>query len=55
METGPKEEKRVLGGLRPYSHYALNVTVFNSKGEGPRSDPPLSFSTDEGGERKKGE
>uniref|UniRef100_A0A674DAW3 L1 cell adhesion molecule, paralog a n=1 Tax=Salmo trutta TaxID=8032 RepID=A0A674DAW3_SALTR len=48
VETGANEEKRVLGGLRPYSHYALTVTVFNSKGEGPRSDPPLSFSTDEG-------
>ncbi|XP_031659747.1 neural cell adhesion molecule L1 [Oncorhynchus kisutch] len=48
VETGANEEKRVLGGLRPYSHYALTVTVFNSKGEGPPSDPPLSFSTDEG-------
>ncbi|XP_014002617.2 neural cell adhesion molecule L1 isoform X4 [Salmo salar] len=47
VETGPKEEKRVLGGLRPYSHYALNVTVFNSKGEGPPSKT-LSFETDEG-------
>uniref|UniRef100_A0A674AI15 L1 cell adhesion molecule, paralog a n=1 Tax=Salmo trutta TaxID=8032 RepID=A0A674AI15_SALTR len=45
--TGPKEEKRVLGGLRPYSHYALTVTVFNSKGEGPPSKT-LSFETDEG-------
>uniref|UniRef100_A0A674AGX6 Neural cell adhesion molecule L1 n=1 Tax=Salmo trutta TaxID=8032 RepID=A0A674AGX6_SALTR len=43
----PKEEKRVLGGLRPYSHYALTVTVFNSKGEGPPSKT-LSFETDEG-------
>uniref|UniRef100_A0A8C7JY45 Neural cell adhesion molecule L1-like n=1 Tax=Oncorhynchus kisutch TaxID=8019 RepID=A0A8C7JY45_ONCKI len=47
VETGPKEEKRVLGGLRPYSHYTLNVTVFNSKGEGPPSKT-LSFETDEG-------
>uniref|UniRef100_A0A674AIE0 L1 cell adhesion molecule, paralog a n=1 Tax=Salmo trutta TaxID=8032 RepID=A0A674AIE0_SALTR len=47
VETGPKEEKRVLGGLRPYSHYALTVTVFNSKGEGPPSKT-LSFETDEG-------
>uniref|UniRef100_A0A8C8EQR1 Neural cell adhesion molecule L1 n=1 Tax=Oncorhynchus tshawytscha TaxID=74940 RepID=A0A8C8EQR1_ONCTS len=45
--SGPKEEKRVLGGLRPYSHYTLNVTVFNSKGEGPPSKT-LSFETDEG-------
>ncbi|CAB1336746.1 unnamed protein product [Coregonus sp. 'balchen'] len=48
VETGANEEKRVLGGLRPYSHYTLTVTVFNSKGEGPPSDPPLSFNTDEG-------
>nr|XP_023846320.1 neural cell adhesion molecule L1-like [Salvelinus alpinus] len=47
VETGPKEEKRVLGGLRPYSHYTLTVTVFNSKGEGPPSKT-LSFETDEG-------
>uniref|UniRef100_A0A8L0DNW0 Neural cell adhesion molecule L1-like n=1 Tax=Oncorhynchus mykiss TaxID=8022 RepID=A0A8L0DNW0_ONCMY len=47
VETGPKEEKRVLGGLRPYSHYTLTVTVFNSKGEGPPSET-LSFETDEG-------
>ncbi|XP_034151805.1 neural cell adhesion molecule L1.2 isoform X3 [Esox lucius] len=45
--TGPNEEKKVLGGLTPYSHYALTVTVFNNKGEGPHSET-LSFKTDEG-------
>ncbi|XP_041701440.2 neural cell adhesion molecule L1.2 isoform X3 [Coregonus clupeaformis] len=47
VETGPNEENRVLGGLRPYSHYAFTVTVFNSKGEGPPSET-MSFETDEG-------
>uniref|UniRef100_A0A8K9X863 Neural cell adhesion molecule L1-like n=1 Tax=Oncorhynchus mykiss TaxID=8022 RepID=A0A8K9X863_ONCMY len=47
FNSRPKEEKRVLGGLRPYSHYTLTVTVFNSKGEGPPSET-LSFETDEG-------
>lgn len=50
VETGANEAKRVLGGLRPYSHYDLSVTVFNIKGEGPPSET-LSFKTDEGGER----
>nr|XP_046251660.1 neural cell adhesion molecule L1.2 isoform X2 [Scatophagus argus] len=47
VETGANEEKKVIGGLRPFSHYALAVTVFNSKGEGPPSES-LSFMTDEG-------
>ncbi|KAJ3586117.1 hypothetical protein NHX12_012518 [Muraenolepis orangiensis] len=46
-ETGPVEEKRLIGGLRPYSHYSLNATVFNSKGEGPACEP-LAFDTVEG-------
>ncbi|KAJ8400873.1 hypothetical protein AAFF_G00392270 [Aldrovandia affinis] len=44
--SGAKEEE-VLGDLRPYSHYSVNVTAFNSKGEGPHSDPHV-FSTPEG-------
>uniref|UniRef100_A0A8C9VN45 L1 cell adhesion molecule, paralog a n=1 Tax=Scleropages formosus TaxID=113540 RepID=A0A8C9VN45_SCLFO len=47
VETGANEEKKVLGGLQPYSRYAVSVTVFNSKGEGPPSEP-ISFDTPEG-------
>ncbi|CAL8368540.1 unnamed protein product [Lota lota] len=47
VETGPSEEKRVISGLRPYSHYSLTATVFNSKGEGPACEP-LAFDTEEG-------
>lgn len=47
VTTGANEEKRVISDLRPYSHYDLAVTVFNSKGEGPRSEA-LSFKTHEG-------
>ncbi|XP_073731454.1 neural cell adhesion molecule L1.2 isoform X1 [Misgurnus anguillicaudatus] len=39
--------KEVLGDLQPYSHYALSVSVFNNKGEGPQSEP-LVFHTPEG-------
>ncbi|KAJ8358884.1 hypothetical protein SKAU_G00154090 [Synaphobranchus kaupii] len=44
--SGPKDEE-VLQDLRLYSHYTLNITAFNSKGEGPHSDPH-SFTTPEG-------
>lgn len=37
-------------GLRLFSRYELTVTAFNSKGEGPHSDPHR-FITPEGGER----
>lgn len=47
IETTANEEKKVINDLRPYSHYDLTVTVFNSKGEGPPSDT-VPFSTDEG-------
>ncbi|KAK2851368.1 hypothetical protein Q5P01_007644 [Channa striata] len=47
VETGSNEEKKVISDLRPYSHYSLAVTVFNSKGEGPSSEP-MSFETQEG-------
>ncbi|XP_020785236.1 neural cell adhesion molecule L1.2 isoform X3 [Boleophthalmus pectinirostris] len=47
VETGPNEEKKMITDLRPYSHYELVATVFNSKGEGPPSET-LTFSTDEG-------
>lgn len=42
-----KEEKKVINDLRPFSHYGLAVTVFNSKGEGPPSET-VTFDTDEG-------
>lgn len=54
VEVGPNEEKRLISNLRPYSHYDLSVTVFNSKGEGPPSETP-SFETPEGGEEEKDE
>ncbi|XP_067384455.1 neural cell adhesion molecule L1.2 isoform X2 [Channa argus] len=47
VETGANEEKKVISDLRPYSHYSLAVTVFNSKGEGPSTEP-MSFDTEEG-------
>lgn len=47
VETGASEEKKVINDLRPYSHYDLAVTVFNSKGEGPPSET-VSFNTEEG-------
>uniref|UniRef100_A0A665X5X6 Neural cell adhesion molecule L1 n=1 Tax=Echeneis naucrates TaxID=173247 RepID=A0A665X5X6_ECHNA len=47
VETGPNEERRVISDLRPYSHYNLAMTVFNSKGEGPASET-LEFKTHEG-------
>lgn len=49
IETGANEEKKMINNLRPFSHYELAVTVFNSKGEGPPSEA-LSFQTHEGGE-----
>ncbi|XP_029011414.1 neural cell adhesion molecule L1.2 isoform X2 [Betta splendens] len=47
VETGPNEEKKVIGGLKPYSHYTVTIKAFNSKGEGPPADP-VTFNTDEG-------
>lgn len=38
----------VLGGLRPYSSYHLEVQAFNGRGLGPASE--MTFSTPEGGE-----
>lgn len=38
----------IVPGLKPYSEYKLTVRVFNSKGNGPTSDP-VTFSTPEGG------
>lgn len=51
LETGANEEQKLISNLRPYSHYALVATVFNSKGEGPPCET-LSFKTDEGGEKE---
>uniref|UniRef100_A0A8C5H5Y6 Neural cell adhesion molecule L1 n=1 Tax=Gouania willdenowi TaxID=441366 RepID=A0A8C5H5Y6_GOUWI len=42
-----KREKKVIGDLKPFSHYVLVVTVYNKKGEGPPSET-LSFKTQEG-------
>lgn len=52
VQTGASEEKKLISNLRPYSHYNLAVSVFNSKGEGPLSEA-LSFNTPEGGENEK--
>lgn len=37
----------ILGGLRPYSSYRLEVQAFNGRGPGPASK--MTFSTPEGG------
>ncbi|NXS12539.1 NGCA protein, partial [Neodrepanis coruscans] len=37
----------VLGGLHPWSHYRLQVLVFNGRGEGPPS-AEITFATPEG-------
>lgn len=50
VTTGANEEKKDLGGLRPYSSYSLTVSVFNNKGEGPESEA-RPFNMPEGGER----
>lgn len=42
------DKEKTIPNLRPFSHYQVAVTVFNSKGEGPPSEP-LSFKTAEGG------
>lgn len=47
VQTGASEEKKLISNLRPYSHYNLAVSVFNSKGEGPLSEA-LLFNTPEG-------
>lgn len=51
VKTDPNEQKKVISDLRPFSHYSLEVAVYNRKGEGPRSEA-LSFETPEGGEIK---
>lgn len=40
--------RAILGGLRPYSSYHLEVQAFNGRGLGPASE--MTFSTPEGGE-----
>ncbi|KAJ8265457.1 hypothetical protein COCON_G00145560 [Conger conger] len=47
VQTRPNEETKLLEGLQPFSPYRVTVAVFNSKGEGPHSDP-LAFYTLEG-------
>lgn len=49
IEAGASEEK-LISDLRPFSKFEVAVTVFNSKGEGPLSEP-VSFATEEGGKR----
>ncbi|XP_072552144.1 neural cell adhesion molecule L1.1 isoform X2 [Salminus brasiliensis] len=44
---GDKKEEEIVSGLEFYSDYQLSITAFNSKGEGPHSDP-AHFSTPEG-------
>lgn len=42
------DKEKTIPNLRPFSHYEVAVSVFNSKGEGPLSEP-RPFNTDEGG------
>lgn len=49
IEAGTSE-KKLITDLRPFSHYEVAITIFNSKGEGPLSEA-LSFQTEEGGKR----
>lgn len=51
VQTGASEEKKLISNLRPYSHYDLAISAFNSKGEGPLSEK-LPFMTPEGGENE---
>lgn len=51
IEVGTSEEK-LISDLRPFSHYEVAVTVFNSKGQGPLSEP-RSFTTEEGGKMER--
>ncbi|CAL8369397.1 unnamed protein product [Lota lota] len=44
---GGNRSHGALPGLAPYSEYTLTVNVFNSKGNGPASDP-VTFLTPEG-------
>lgn len=44
------EEEAILSGLEYYSVFALSISAFNSKGEGPRSSPK-HFRTSEGGKK----
>lgn len=52
VQTEANEENKLINNLRPYSHYGVAVSVFNSKGEGPLSET-LLFMTPEGGENVK--
>lgn len=54
VTTGANEETKDLGGLWPFSSYSLTVSVFNSKGDGPKSEA-RPFHMPEGGERLKKE
>ncbi|XP_029689798.1 neural cell adhesion molecule L1 isoform X2 [Takifugu rubripes] len=47
VQTGANEEKKSITNLRPYCHYDLAISAFNSKGEGPLSEK-TSFMTPEG-------
>lgn len=42
-----KRNHAIVPGLEPFSEYTLTVSVFNKKGNGPKSDP-VHFSTPEG-------
>ncbi|KAG7477340.1 hypothetical protein MATL_G00068490 [Megalops atlanticus] len=44
---GASRMEQEVGGLQLYSHYTLTVSAFNSKGEGPHSQPH-TFHTPEG-------
>lgn len=42
----------ILGGLRPWSRYQVQLAVLNGRGEGPRSEA-MEFVTPEGGKNRR--
>lgn len=51
VDIAPSKGMRVtsdLRGLSPYSHYSVVVQAFSLKGAGPRSDPVVAMTMEDG-------
>lgn len=51
VDISPSEEMRSntdLRGLTPYSYYSVVVQAFSLKGAGPRSDPVIVMTMEDG-------